>query len=102
MPYERVAVNLQDKPAAGRRIAQKRHWRQMCAAVTAAVCWIDLVGSNPADTRGPTKGSRDYADAEEQWKKKSRIEVAVLGKRLRDAKGDFRKGELWGAPDDNG
>ena len=99
-----LTADLRDKPAAGRRIARKRHWRQMCAAVTAAVCWIDLAGPDPAATRGPTEGSRDYADAEEQRKKKRRIEVAVersvLGKKLRKAKGDFRK--LWGAPDDNG
>ena len=105
---------LKNKSGVGRRVVRKRAWAEMCAAMIAVGCYIDI-GSSPAGGGGhparqdgpPTGGASgvgEDADQEEDGRKRRRVEVHVsnstVGQQLRAAKGDLRK--LWGAPDADG
>ena len=91
---------------------RKRAWAEMCAAMIAVGCYIDVGapaggrGLPPGPTNRPPRGGAlgDGEDAEEESRKRRRVEVVVskttVGQQLQAAKGDLRK--LWGAPDADG
>ena len=97
--------NLKNKSGIGRRVVRKRAWSEMCKAMIAVGCYIQVErsaaggGGHPASQHGlPSGGAMgddDDASQDEDGRKRRRVEVHVsnttVGQQLRAAKGDLRK-----------